>query len=501
MELLDYFIIGMESALSLSNLWYCFLGVLLGTLVGVLPGIGALATIALLLPVTFHLDPTNAIVMLAGVYYGSTYGGSTASILLNLPGTPSSAVACLDGYPMAQNGRAGVALFMTTIASFFGATVGIIILMLFSPAIAEVALKFGAPEYFSMMLLGLVAASTISSGAPVKGIAMVVLGVLIGVIGTDVNSGMARFSFGFPELTDGISLVAIAMGLFGIAEVIASVNRIRRGQVDRKSITFRSMIPTRDDWRRSWMPMTRGSTIGSFFGALPGTGGTIASFMSYAVEKRLAKDPSRFGKGAVEGVTGPESSNNACDQTAFIPTLTLGIPGTVSMALMLGALMIHGITPGPQLMTEKPDLFWGLIMSFWIGNIMLLVLNIPLIGVWVRLLAVPYHMLYPAVLVLVCIGVFSINNSTFDVWIVAIFGAMGYAMRLLDFPPAPLLLGYVLGPLMEENVRRALLISRGDFMVFLERPISVTFIGITVALLVWAVVTSMRSPAGMLRQP
>jgi len=495
MELLDYFIIGMESALSLSNLWYCFLGVLLGTLVGVLPGIGALATIALLLPVTFHLDPTNAIVMLAGVYYGSTYGGSTASILLNLPGTPSSAVACLDGYPMAQNGRAGVALFMTTIASFFGATVGIIILMLFSPVIAEVALKFGAPEYFSMMLLGLVAASTISSGAPIKGIAMVVLGVLIGVIGTDVNSGMARFSFGFPELTDGISLVAIAMGLFGIAEVIASVNRIRRGQVDRKSITFRSMIPTRDDWRRSWMPMTRGSAIGSFFGALPGTGGTIASFMSYAVEKRLAKDPSRFGKGAVEGITGPESSNNACDQTAFIPTLTLGIPGTVSMALMLGALMIHGITPGPQLMTEKPDLFWGLIMSFWIGNIMLLVLNIPLIGVWVRLLAVPYHMLYPAVMVLVCIGVFSINNSTFDVWVVAVFGAMGYAMRLLDFPPAPLLLGYVLGPLMEENVRRALLISRGEFMVFLERPISATFIGITVALLVWALVASFRRPA------
>ena len=495
MELLDYFIIGMESALSLSNLWYCFLGVLLGTLVGVLPGIGALATIALLLPVTFHLDPTNAIVMLAGVYYGSTYGGSTASILLNLPGTPSSAVACLDGYPMAQSGRAGVALFMTTIASFFGATVGIIILMLFSPAIAEVALKFGAPEYFSMMLLGLVAASTISSGAPVKGIAMVVLGVLIGVIGTDVNSGMARFSFGFPELTDGISLVAIAMGLFGIAEVIASVNRIRRGQVDRKSITLRSMIPSRDDWRRSWMPMTRGSAIGSFFGALPGTGGTIASFMSYAVEKRLARDPSRFGKGAVEGVTGPESSNNACDQPAFIPTLTLGIPGTVSMALMLGALMIHGITPGPQLMTEKPDLFWGLIMSFWIGNIMLLVLNIPLIGVWVRLLAVPYHLLYPAVLVLVCIGVVSINNSTFDVWIVAIFGAMGYAMRLLDFPPAPLLLGYVLGPLMEENVRRALLISRGDFMVFVERPISAVFIGITVALLVWAIVTSMRRPA------
>lgn len=494
MDLLDYFIIGMDSALSLSNLWYCFVGVLLGTLVGVLPGIGALATIALLLPVTFHLDATNAIVMLAGVYYGSTYGGSTASILLNLPGTPSSAVACLDGYPMAQQGRAGIALFMTTIASFFGATVGIIILMLFSPSIAEIALKFGAPEYFAMMLLGLIAASTISTGSPLKGIAMVVLGVLVGVIGTDVNSGMARFSFGFPELTDGISLVAIAMGLFGIAEVIASVNRVRRGQVDRKSITFRSMIPTREDWKRSWMPMVRGSTIGSFFGALPGTGGTIASFMSYAVEKRVSKTPSRFGKGAVEGITGPEASNNACDQTAFIPTLTLGIPGTVSMALMLGALMIHGITPGPQLMLEKPDLFWGLIMSFWIGNIMLLVLNIPLIGVWVRLLAVPYHLLYPAVMVLVCIGVFSINNSTFDVWIVAIFGTVGYVMRLLDFPPAPLLLGYVLGPLMEENVRRALLISRGDFMVFLERPISATFITITVVLLLWAIASSLRRP-------
>ena len=389
MELLDYFIIGMDSALSLSNLWYCFVGVLLGTLVGVLPGIGALATIALLLPVTFHLDATNAIVMLAGVYYGSTYGGSTASILLNLPGTPSSAVACLDGYPMAQQGRAGIALFMTTIASFFGATAGIIILMLFSPSIAEIALKFGAPEYFAMMLLGLIAASTISTGSPLKGIAMFVLGVLVGVIGTDVNSGMARFSFGFPELTDGISLVAIAMGLFGIAEVIASVNRVRRGQVDRKSITFRSMIPTREDWKRSWMPMVRGSTIGSFFGALPGTGGTIASFMSYAVEKRVSKTPSRFGKGAVEGITGPEASNNACDQTAFIPTLTLGVPGTVSMALLLG---------------------------------------------------------------------------------------------------------YVLGPLMEENVRRALLISRGDFMVFLERPISATFITITVVLLLWAIASSLRRP-------
>jgi TctA family transporter len=364
--------------------------------------------------------------------------------------------------------------------------------MLFAPAIAEMALKFGSPEYFSMMLLGLVAASTISTGSPIKGIAMVVLGLLFGVVGTDVNSGTARFAFGFPMLTDGISLVAIAMGLFGVAEVIASVRRVRAGQIDRKSITLRSMVPTREDLRRSGVPMLRGSGIGAFFGALPGVGGTIASFMSYAVEKKVSRRPEAFGKGAIEGLTAPESANNASDQTAFIPTLTLGIPGTVTMALMIGALMIHGISPGPQLMTERPDLFWGLIMSFWIGNLMLLVLNIPLIGLWVRLIAVPYHMLYPAVLVLVSIGVFSINNSAFDVWVVAFFGAVGYAMRLLDFPPAPLLLGFVLGPLMEENLRRALLISRGDFSVFVTRPISATFIAITAALLAWALWVAWR---------
>jgi TctA family transporter len=495
MELINNLIMGLGVALSWSNLFYCFVGVSLGTLVGVLPGIGGLATIALLLPITFHLDAVNAIVMLAGVFYGSTYGGSTASILLNLPGTPSAAVACLDGYPMSRQGRAGVALLMTTVASFFGATVGIIILTLFSPVIAEFALKFGAPEYFAMMLLGLIAASTISTGSPIKGIAMVVLGVLIGLIGTDVNSGMSRFTLGFPELTDGISLVAIAMGIFGIAEVIASVNTVKVGQIDSKAITLRSMVPTRDDVRRSWMPMVRGSAIGSFFGALPGTGGTIASFMSYAVEKRVAKEPERFGKGAIEGIMAPESANNACDQTAFIPTLTLGIPGSVTMALMLGALMIHGIAPGPTLITERADLFWGLIMSFWVGNIMLLVLNIPMIGIWVKILAVPYHLLYPAIMMLVCIGVFSLNNSTFDVWAVAAFGMFGYVMRLLDLQPAPLLLGFVLGPLMEENLRRALLISRGDFIVFLERPISGTFMAITAMLLAWAVWTALRDNA------
>jgi putative tricarboxylic transport membrane protein len=321
---------------------------------------------------------------------------------------------------------------------------------------------------------------------------MVVLGLLIGIIGTDVNSGMSRFAFGWPMLSDGIGLVAIAMGLFGVAEVISSVKKVRAGQFKNADITYRSMIPTRAEVRASWMPMVRGSAIGSFFGALPGTGGTIASFMSYAVEKKVAKDPSRFGHGAIEGLMGPESSNNASDQTAFIPTMTLGIPGTVTMALMIGALMIHGISPGPQLITERPELFWGLVMSFWIGNLMLLVLNIPLIGLWVRLLAVPYHMLYPAVLVLVCIGVFSINNSAFDVWMVAIFGLVGYVMKLLDFQPAPLLLGFVLGPLMEENLRRALLISRGDFSVFITRPISGTFMAITLALLLFAIYNTWR---------
>jgi len=492
MDILSYIAIGLDTALSWNNLLYCFVGVLLGTLVGVLPGIGALATISLLLPVTYHLDATSALIMLAGVFYGSTYGGSTASILLNLPGTPSAAVACLDGYPMAQKGRAGVALLMTTVASFFGATIGILIMMLFAPAISELGFKFGPSEYFAMMMLGLIAASTISTGAPIKGIAMVVLGLLFGMVGTDVNSGVARYSFGIPELTDGLGIVAIAMGLFGIAEVIASVRRVHALQIDRKSVTFRSMVPTRQELKSSIMPMFRGSAVGSFFGALPGTGSTVASFMSYAIEKRLARNPERFGHGAIEGVTAPESANNAADQTAFIPTMTLGIPGSVTMALMLGALMIHGIQPGPQLMTARPDLFWGLIMSFWIGNLMLLVLNIPLIGVWIRLLTVPYHILYPAVLVLVCIGVYSVNNNTFDVWMVAIFGLIGYIMRLLEFQPAPLLLGYVLGPMMEENLRRALLLSRGSFGVFVERPISATLIAATALILGWAIWTAVR---------
>ncbi|MGE0747768.1 MAG: tripartite tricarboxylate transporter permease [Rhodospirillales bacterium] len=493
----DHLILGLATALSWSNLFHCFAGVTLGTLVGVLPGIGALATISLLLPITFHLEPTAAIVMLAGVFYGSTYGGSTASILLNLPGTPSAAVTCLDGYPMARQGRAGVALLMTTVASFVGATIGIAIMMLFSPLIVEAALQFASAEYFSMMLLGLVAASTVSAGAPAKGIAMVVLGVLLGCIGTDVSTGTLRFTFGIPGLYDGLSLVALAMGLFGVSEVIASVRGLKRAQIDRKDISFRAMVPTRDDVRRSWRPSLRGAGIGSFFGALPGTGGVIAAFMAYAVEKKLAKDPSRFGNGAIEGIMAPEASNNAADQTAFIPTLTLGIPGNVVMAIMIGALMIHGIAPGPLLMAEQPSLFWGLVMSFWIGNLMLLVLNIPMIGVWIRVLAVPYHLLYPAVLMFVCIGVYSISNNAFDVILVMVCGAAGYGMRLLQFQPAPLLLGFVLGPMMEENLRRTLQLSRGSFMTLVERPISGAFIAVTAALLAWAIWNTLRRPAAV----
>ncbi|HSP24346.1 MAG TPA: tripartite tricarboxylate transporter permease, partial [Saliniramus sp.] len=392
MDLIANLTLGFETALSPTNLLYCFIGVFLGTFIGVLPGIGALAAVSMLLPVTFYLPATTALVMLAGVYYGAEYGGSIASILLNLPGTPSAAVTCLDGYPMAQQGRAGVALFMTTVASFVGASIGIVALTAFAPILVQVTLAFGPAEYFAVMLLGLLAASAVSQGSPAKGIAMVVLGLMLGCVGTDINSGEARFTMGYYPLLDGISLIALAMGLFGISEVIASINTTN-GDVLKEKITFRSMLPTRDDTRRSIMPMARGTTVGTVFGTLPGTGQTIASFIAYAIEKRVSRDPGRFGKGAIEGIMSPESANNAAAQTAFIPTLTMGIPGSATMALMLGALMIHGITPGPALMTEHPDIFWGLIASFWIGTVMLVLLNIPLIGMWVRLLKIPYHFL------------------------------------------------------------------------------------------------------------
>ncbi|AOS78817.1 MULTISPECIES: tripartite tricarboxylate transporter permease [Hydrogenophaga] len=491
MELLGNLWLGLQVAADPINLLYCFFGVFLGTVVGVLPGIGALAAISLLLPITYHIPPTAAIIMLAGVYYGAQYGGSTASILLNLPGTPSSAVTCLDGYPMARKGKAGVALFVTTIASLAGAMSGLVLLTLFSPVIAEIGLKFGPAEFCAMMLLGLVAASSVSAGSAVKGLSMMVLGLLLGMVGTDINSGAARFSFDIPELMDGINLVALAMGLFGVAEVVRCINS---ADTNRKieNISLRSLMPSRDEFKATVKPMARGSALGASLGALPGVGPSIAAFMAYAIEKKVAKDPSRFGQGAIEGVTAPESANNAAAQTAFVPSLSLGIPGDAVMAVMLGALIIHGIQPGPMLITEQPSLFWGLVVSFAIGNIMLVILNLPTIGLWVALLRIPFAWMYPAILVFVALGVYSVNNNTFDIFMVTVLGILGYLLMVLRFEPAPLLLGYILGPLLEEYLRRALLISRGDPMVFLERPISATLLALTLALLLWALWSTLR---------
>jgi TctA family transporter len=441
----------------------------------------------MLLPLSIGLDPTTALVMLAGVYYGSEYGGSTSSILLNLPGTPTNAVTCLDGYPMAQQGRAGVALFTTTIASFFGGSVGIIALYTLSPLLATAAIAIGPAEYFSLMVTGLVAAAVVSDDRPLKGISMVGLGLLLGTIGTDVDSGVARFNLGYLELRDGISFIALAMGLFGVSEVIMSLRTTIAARHDIGKVTFRSMLPEREEWRRSVKPAMRGSLIGGIFGALPGTGATIATFMGYAIEKKLSKNPDQFGKGAIEGIVSPEAANNCAAQTAFIPTLTLGIPGSATMAIMLGALVMNGVAPGPQLITNNPEIFWGLAASFWIGNVMLLVLNIPLIGLWIRLLQIPYALLYPAILVLICIGTYTVRNSAFDIMLVLMFGLAGYSLRSLGFQLAPVLIGFILGPMIESNFKRAMLFSRGDFMTFLERPISGVTLGLTALLLVWAI--------------
>ncbi len=483
--------IGIHEAVTLSNLWYCFVGVFLGTLVGVLPGLGSLIAISLLLPITYHLPATGALIMLAGVYFGADYGGGTCSILLGVPGHAAAAVDVLDGYPMAKQGRGGVALFMKCVASFWGSAVGIVLLMMFAPVLSGWALNFGPSEYCALMLLGLIAASTVGQGSPIKGVAMVIFGLILGVVGTDINSGTSRFAFDIPELTDGISLVAMAMGLFAITEVIKSANTTRVTP-EEQSFSLRDQMPTRTDWRRSFGPMLRGSGLGAFFGALPGTSGGMATFLSYSMEKRISKHPEEFGKGAIEGIAGPEACNNAGVGTAFIPTLTLGIPGDAIMALMLGALTIQGIQPGPQVITAHPDLFWGLIVSFWIGNIFLVILNIPLIGMWVKLLSIPYHLMFPAIVLFTCIGVYSTSNSTFDVWILLGFGVVGYLMALLRLEVVPVLLGLILGPMLEENFRRTLLLSRGSFNVFIERPITAVALGVCAFLLVWTVWGSMK---------
>ncbi|WP_138470915.1 tripartite tricarboxylate transporter permease [Poseidonocella sp. HB161398] len=491
MDLLHNFYSGIGIAFQPLNLFVCVAGVFFGTLIGALPGIGAIAAVSMLLPSTFYLEPVTALVMLAGVYYGAEYGGSIASILLNIPGTTSSAVVCLDGNPMARQGRAGVALLITAVASYTGGTIGIVLLMAGSPLLVALAQSFGPAEYFSFMLLGLAAAGMMGSGSPAKGLAMIVLGLLLGCIGADVNTAAPRFTFGLTHLYDGINVIVVAMGLFGITEVIFGMMAPGRStEVPR--VSLRSMVPTPEDRRRAVMPILRGSTIGSILGVLPGAGATLSTFMSYSLEKSLARDPSRFGKGAVEGIAGPESSNNAAAQTAFIPTLTLGIPGTATMALMLGAMMIHGIQPGPAMMTQHADIFWGLIASFWIGNAVLLVLNIPLIGIWVQMLRLPSLYLYPTVISLICMGVYSINFAVADILLVLLFGLLGCALRLLKCEPAPLLIAFVLGPMMEENFRRAMLMSRGDVATFVERPLSLAILAVTVAIAGGMLLVSLR---------
>lgn len=486
--------LGFGVAITAENLLYCLIGVTLGTFIGVLPGIGPLATISMLLPLSFYLDPVTALIMLSGVYYGAMYGGSTASILMNLPGTGASAVICLDGYPMALQGRAGPALIATALASFAGSLIAIVVVGLFAPVLAGWALSFGPVEYFSLMVAGLLAAVLLASGSPLKGVAMVFVGLTLGLVGIDVNTGAYRFTFGTPELYDGLSFVVVAMGVFGFGEIISNLERRYRSAAAQTKYIFgwRDLLVTRDDVRRSILPVLRGTAGGSLMGVLPGAGTTIASFAAYAVEKQVARDPSRFGKGAIEGVTAPEAANNAAAITSFIPTLTLGIPGDAVMALMLGALMIHGINPGPQVMTNQPDLFWGLLASMLIGNVLLLVLNIPLVGLWVRVLSIPYGLLYPPVVLLICLGVFSINNSVFDIFLVGAFGIFGYMLIKLGCEPAPMLLGFILGPLMEENFRRAMILSRGDFTTFIDSPISLFFLLLAGAMVIWATAAGIR---------
>ena len=471
MELIDNLALGFATALTLQNLFYCFIGVLIGTLIGVLPGIGPVATLAMLLPVTYALPPTSALIMLAGIYYGAQYGGSTTAILVNLPGESSSVVTCIDGYQMARRGRAGAALATAALGSFFAGTVGVLIVAGLALPMVELAFKFGPAEYFSLMVLGLIGAVVLASGSLIKAIAMIVLGLLLGLVGTDVNSGVARFSFDIPELADGIGFVSVAMGVFGFAEIIVNLEHKEKREVFTSKVG--KLMPSKAEFKYAYPAVLRGTALGSILGVLPGGGALLAAFAAYTLEKKITRNPEiPFGKGNIRGVAAPESANNSGAQTSFIPMLTLGIPPNAVMALMVGAMTIHNIQPGPQVMSSNPSLFWGLIASMWIGNLILVVLNLPLIGIWVQLLKVPYRLLYPAILVFCGIGVYSINNNPFDVTMTAIFGLLGYIFYKLRCEPAPLILGFILGPMMEENLRRAMLLSRGDATVFFTRPLS-----------------------------
>ncbi|MBG9388241.1 tripartite tricarboxylate transporter permease [Caenimonas aquaedulcis] len=494
MDLISNLAIGFGVAFTPINLLYCFIGCLLGTLIGVLPGIGPVATIAMLLPATYALPPVSALIMLAGIYYGAQYGGSTTAILVNLPGESSSVVTVIDGYQMARQGRAGPALAAAGLGSFFAGCVGTLILAAFAAPLTEVAFKFGPAEYFSLMILGLIGAVVLASGSLIKAIAMIVLGLLLGLIGTDVNSGVARYSFDIPELTDGIGFITIAMGVFGYGEIISNLSKSAE---HREVFTgkVKGLFPTKEDFKRMIPAVLRGTALGSALGILPGGGALLAAFAAYTVEKKTKLQPGEvpFGKGNIRGVAAPESANNAGAQTSFIPLLTLGIPPNAVMALMVGAMTIHNIQPGPQVMTSNPQLFWGLIVSMWLGNLMLIILNLPLIGMWIKLLTVPYRWLFPAIVLFCAIGVYSTNNNTFDVWMVGIFGVVGYAFIKLGCEPAPLLLGFILGPMMEENLRRALLLSRGDWSVFVTRPLSAGLLAAALLLVIIVALPSIKA--------
>ncbi|ODU60654.1 MAG: hypothetical protein ABT02_05215 [Comamonadaceae bacterium SCN 68-20] len=493
MDWLQHLATGFGVAFTAQNLLYCFIGCLLGTLIGVLPGIGPVATIAMLLPATYALPPVAALIMLAGIYYGAQYGGSTTAILVNLPGESSSVVTVIDGYQMARAGRAGPALAAAGIGSFFAGCAGTLILAAFAPPLAEMAIHFGPAEYFSLMVLGLIGAVVLASGSLLKAVGMIVLGLLLGVVGTDVNSGAVRFAFDVPELIDGIGFVAIAMGVFGYGEIIANLSRPEEER-EVFSAKVQGLMPTREDFRRMTPAILRGTALGSVLGVLPGGGALLAAFAAYTVEKKTRLHPGEvpFGKGNIRGVASPESANNAGSQTSFIPLLTLGIPPNAVMALMVGAMTIHDIQPGPQVLTHNPELFWGLVASMWIGNLMLVVLNLPLIGIWIKLLSVPYRWLFPSIVLFCAIGVYTTNNNSFDVWMVGAFGLAGYVFHKLGMEPAPLLLGFILGPMMEEYLRRALLLSRGDWSVFVTRPLSAGLLAAAALLLVLVLLPAVK---------
>ena len=491
METLGNIALGLSVAITPINLLYCFVGSVLGTMVGVLPGVGPVTTVALLLPISFTLEPVSAMIMLAGIYYGAQYGGSTTAILIRIPGESSSVVTTIDGYQMAQQGRAGPALGIAALGSFFAGCVATLLITFAAPPLAAIALQFGPPEYFSLMLCGLVASVVLARGSVVKAIAMVVVGLLLGLSGNDVNSAVRRFTFGVSGLADGIEFVALSMAIYGIAEV--AYNLEKKSEHMQAATGIGRVWPSTADIRKCIPSILRGTALGSVLGVLPGGGALLASFAAYTLEKKVASHPRTFGNGDIRGVAAPESANNAGAQTSFVPMLTLGIPSNPTMALMIGALMVHGIAPGPQVMTSRPELFWGLVASMWIGNFMLVVLNLPLVGLWVKLVQIPYRLLFPAIVAFCCVGAYTINANVTDLYVMAAFTVFGYVCLKLDCEPAPLILGFVLGPLMEENLRRSMLMSRGDPMVFVNERISLGFLVVAAALLIVLVAPAIRA--------